>query len=408
MPNTKVGLYKRVQVEEGEMRFLPVAKDEKGRFLEDTVQHNEQPVKREDGSYYVRYRDGKRQVSLCLKGNSFADAVAFHKIKEAELQARAAGAKIVETVHRSKANQQAAPAPKTPAKVVPDNRVLLSDALASWLAEYERKPKKATWMSYRSAVDMFKECCTKNYLDELGREDVLAYVEHLRGKKLHPKTINGKYQVIVRFANAKKLKLEMEKGDRPKFTRKKGMDVELYEQEELDVLFAVCPPYESLVLQTFLETGFREQEIMHLYWSDIDFKRGEISVTAKPEWDWQAKDYEVRHVPVSDDLIAKLKTHKAESRGVFFLFFNHEIIALKLSRSSPSFGGRSFVDFHCLFLDFIFCPSIREADNDRDSRRIFFSRRSMSETAIFSETIFLSSTQVPTPAQATSLCAAAP
>lgn len=313
MPNTKVGLYKRCFVE-GEMRFLAVSKDDKGRFVPDTVRHNDQDVKREDGSYYARYRDNGRQISLCLKGNSFADAVAFHRIKEAELQARAAGAKIVETVHRSKFKQQEqAPAPKTPAKVVPDKRVLLSDALASWLAEYERKPKKSTWMAYRSAVDMFKECCTKTYLDELGREDILAYVEYLRGKKLHPKTINFKYTALIRFANAKKLRIEMEKGDRPKFTRKKGMDVQIYEQEDLDALFAICPPYESLVFQTFLETAFREQEIMHLCWSDIDFKHAEISVTDKPDMDWQAKDYEIRHVPVSDDLIEKLRAHKLKA-----------------------------------------------------------------------------------------------
>lgn len=311
MPNTKVGLYKRVQIE-GEMRFLPIARDAKGQFVKDTVKVNEEDIERKDGSYYVRFRDDGRQVSLCLKGNSFADAVAFHRIKEAELQARAAGAKIVETVHRSKQQpmQASSPAPRA----ITTNRVLLKTAIENWLAEYERRPKQATWKAYRQAVNLFLESCNKTYLDELGREDILAYVEYLRTAKLaHPKTVNSKYQTIIRFVNAKKLKIEMEKGDRPKFTRRKGQDVEIYEQEDLDTLFAACLPYESLVFQTFLESAFREQEITHLCWSDVDFKRGELAVNPKPEMSWEAKDYEIRHVPISDDLVSRLKAHKEKS-----------------------------------------------------------------------------------------------
>jgi len=141
----------------------------------------------------------------------------------------------------------------------------------------------------------------------------LAFVEFMRNKGLTDKTVNLKYQAILGFANSRKLELGMKKGDRPKFTQKKGRDVEIYEQEEWEALFNACNPYERLVFEFFLNSGFREGEVTHLYWSDIDFKRGEVSVTPKPEYNFTAKDYEIRHVPISDGLVAKLKAQKAQS-----------------------------------------------------------------------------------------------
>ena len=46
--------------------------------------------------------------------------------------------------------------------------------------------------------------------------------------------------------------------------------------------------------------GLRRSEIHWLSWSDIDFKRGQLSVT--PKDGWNPKDFEQRHIPMADDL----------------------------------------------------------------------------------------------------------
>jgi integrase len=48
---------------------------------------------------------------------------------------------------------------------------------------------------------------------------------------------------------------------------------------------------------------------MHFHVRDIDFKSRLVNVRAKPEFGWQPKDREERAVPISDDLIEKLRDY---------------------------------------------------------------------------------------------------
>jgi integrase len=64
------------------------------------------------------------------------------------------------------------------------------------------------------------------------------------------------------------------------------------------------------VLITALHTGFRFQELISLNWSDVDFQRRTISVTAKPEIGFSPKAHVERANPMSDRLVEVLKQHK--------------------------------------------------------------------------------------------------
>jgi integrase len=44
---------------------------------------------------------------------------------------------------------------------------------------------------------------------------------------------------------------------------------EIYEQVELEKLFAACDQEDRLWFEFFLMTGMRAQEVTHTYWSDI-------------------------------------------------------------------------------------------------------------------------------------------
>jgi len=56
-------------------------------------------------------------------------------------------------------------------------------------------------------------------------------------------------------------------------------------------------------------TGFREQEVMYLFWRDVNFELRTVRVTAKPELGFYPKRWEDREVPATVELITELQKH---------------------------------------------------------------------------------------------------
>ena len=71
------------------------------------------------------------------------------------------------------------------------------------------------------------------------------------------------------------------KNDWPRYTEE---EPEVYEQEELDKLFAVCDAEERLWYEFFLMTGEREQEVMYTEWrTSISSDQSFASLTSQTE-----------------------------------------------------------------------------------------------------------------------------
>jgi integrase len=100
------------------------------------------------------------------------------------------------------------------------------------------------------------------------------------------------------------------KNDWPRFTEE---EPEIYEQKELDKLFAACTVEERLWYHFFLMTGEREQEVMYTYWSDVNLVACTVRVTHKPDRGWTPKAYKEREIPIPAKLAANLKTWKAKA-----------------------------------------------------------------------------------------------
>ena len=98
---------------------------------------------------------------------------------------------------------------------------------------------------------------------------------------------------------------------------------EIYTDQELNALFkAVTAPRENLLFSLLLQTGVREQEAMHLEWDDIDPKRKVLKLQSKVKrWGFRLKDFEERELPLSNDLLAKLKAYKRDHAGLSTLIF---------------------------------------------------------------------------------------
>ena len=95
--------------------------------------------------------------------------------------------------------------------------------------------------------------------------------------------------------------------------------VKVYRHEELARFFAACSDQERALFATFLLTGFREQEVMFLRWSDVNFELRTVRVTSKPELGFYPKRWEDREVPAPVELIDELRkhTHRPNCQFVF-------------------------------------------------------------------------------------------
>jgi integrase len=92
-----------------------------------------------------------------------------------------------------------------------------------------------------------------------------------------------------------------------------------YGDSDLKAFFDACTTGEHTLFLTFLLTGFREQEVVHLSWTDINSAVDTIKVTAKPDLAFYPKRWEEREVPVPKMLIDRLRAHPHHktSRFVF-------------------------------------------------------------------------------------------
>ncbi len=57
-------------------------------------------------------------------------------------------------------------------------------------------------------------------------------------------------------------------------------------------------------------SGFREQEATHLLWSNVRFNSNIIEMRWKPQFNWTPKAYKEREVPVPNELLELLETHR--------------------------------------------------------------------------------------------------
>jgi integrase/recombinase XerD len=68
-------------------------------------------------------------------------------------------------------------------------------------------------------------------------------------------------------------------------------------------------------------TGMREQEVMYMYWSDINFSANTVRVSHKPDRGWTPKAYREREIPIPAKLVECLKVRKAKADKTCDLVF---------------------------------------------------------------------------------------
>jgi len=292
-----VNLTKRVRTDDG-LRYCPVAQSPNGRIKPDVVIVNGKPERHPEGAYYLEWRENGKRVRLSV-GKDAQDAVARRQRKEAELHALNNGVSVVS----ENGNGQRS----------------VAAAVAQFLEETELTKKPKTLAAYTTALNYITESCPKLYLHDIERHDLLKFCGFLRDeKKQSPRSIYNKFETLMSFLKANGIRGLVGKNDWPRYTEE---EPEMYEQEELDKLFKVCDPEEQLWYEFFLMTGMREQEVMHTYWSDVNFAASTVRVSHKPDRNWTPKAYKEREIPIPIKLVKNLKEWKGKTDKTCGLVF---------------------------------------------------------------------------------------
>jgi len=300
MANREVNLTKRIRIpDDNSTRFCPVVVSANGRIKPDVVLINGKEERHSEGSYYIEWYSGSKRNRVSV-GTNAADAMARRLRKEAELNAISHGATI-------------APEPGTTGRP-------LAKAIANYLDDVRTKQltnkpnnfgRHNTTGCYSTALDYFLESCHKQTLEQIDRRDLLTFAGFLQSeKKQGPRSVYNKFQIVMSFLKAQGIRGLVGKTDWPRYTEP---EPEIYENEDIEALFKACDEEERLWFEFFLMTGMREQEVMHVYWRDVNFTAATVRVSYKPDRSWSPKAYREREIPVPSKLIKTLKAWKAKN-----------------------------------------------------------------------------------------------
>lgn len=250
------------------------------------------------GRFYIDFlQDGKRlrlaagatPAEALAKAEQQEKLLAVHKAAEAagiELPAKVAAAAVGTSGHS------------------------LQVAVEDYLAETKDHKKGKTYSAYRTSLAYFLASCHKQTLEEVSRDDMMKYKTHLKREGQSDRSQRNKFENVMTFFKwcDKKyhinVKPELSAHDWPQFVEE---EVEIYTQEQLDKFFEACTNMENLWFTFFLETGMREQEVMHGSWTWLNFERNVITVRENKQFNWQPKKNKGRQIAIPSSLTTALK-----------------------------------------------------------------------------------------------------
>ncbi len=166
-------------------------------------------------------------------------------------------------------------------------------AVKNYLEQVEALKKPNTHRKYEAVLERFLEFFReRDSIDAISGDDLTGFVVTLKKEHgLGSNTILHNAVIIAQF---------LKRHGRSGTTREPALPeritplVKVYRHDELARFFAACSDRERALFATFLLTGFREQEVMYLFWSDVNFELRTVRVTAKPELGFYPKRWEDR------------------------------------------------------------------------------------------------------------------
>ncbi|SRR6266851_8299707 len=236
--------------------------------------------------FYVRDQRGGTQW-IRLEAQTLAEAKVEAEKQQHVLRAVAKGVEVI---------------------TVPDeNRERLRAKAAAYLSEVEANKSLATWRAYNRSLELFMQSCKRLNIAEVKREDLLAFKTFLKREELGERTIYNTFLNVTIFLKWCGRNVGVKKNDWP---AKPEREPEEYHADEIEKLLKAATKSERLLLNAFLNTGFRDGEISHLTYADIDHRHS--MWIARPKNGHNLKTTESqRRVPVGEWLTKKVMEKKA-------------------------------------------------------------------------------------------------
>lgn len=274
---SRVNIIKKIKAE-GSWKLLSIPRNAKGKY-----DWNALP----DGLYLVEwYAGGKRRRESA--GVTAAQALEAQRRKRHELEGRKLGVPGFELAGETS---------KPPA---------LHIAIRDYLAQVEALKKPNTHRKYEAVLNRFLEFFSdRQTIDQITCDDLTRFVISLKKEhQLGANTVLHNTIIVAQF---------FKRQGRPGVTRGLHLPERItplpreYREGDLSKFFAACDDGEQVLFSTFLLTGFRELEVVHLFWSDVNLELQTIRVTAKLDLGFYPKRWEEREVPIPAKLIALLR-----------------------------------------------------------------------------------------------------
>lgn len=267
-----------------------------GKIVRDHVLISGRDERHPEGKYYLEWYDIDNRRRRKPVPN-FADLVDQSRRKAIEVAAMRAG--VIE-----------APKVSSPAAEV---RTRVSTAIDSYLDFIRDHRASRTYLAYRYTLDtLFRESCSKPYVEDISREDILKFTTACYQKGFGGRTVYDKLVVVLQlFKRYGKTKL-LERSDWPEYVEKIRP---IYAAEEIHALLRSANDQEAIFLKFMLGSGFRDQEAQHVTWRDIEFENSLVRVTAKPIWRFKPKNWEERVVPLPAVLIEQLRALRDKQKA---------------------------------------------------------------------------------------------
>jgi integrase len=276
---SRVNIVKRIK-SDGRWKMLSIPRNPKGNY-----DWNALP----GGRYYVEwYLGGTRRRASA--GVTTAQALDSQRRKCHELEGRKLGVPGFETAGEATKKQP------------------LHVAITKYLEQIDTLKKPNTHRKYEAVLNRFGEFFRDiTSIDAISGDDLTRFVVALkRDHKLGANTVLHNAVIVAQF---------LKRHGRGGITRELQLPERItslpkeYREEDLGRFFEASFDSERVLFSTFLLTGFREQEVMYLFWSDINLQLQTVRVTAKPELGFYPKRCEERQIPASAELIAELEKH---------------------------------------------------------------------------------------------------
>ena len=287
----RVNIVKKIRVN-GAWKLASVL-ERNGKIVRDHVLISGHDEHHPEGAYYLEwYQEGRRRRRAV---GDLSEVVEAARRKSIELNAQKVG--IIEASPGSE-----------------EHRVTINQAIDDYLDFIKTHRKQRTYVTYRYTLDkLLKRSCHRSFVDQVTREDILQFMTDCYKHGLGKRTVYDKLVVVLQlFKRHGKIKL-IEPSDWPHYVETIRP---IYEAEEIAAMLKHADQNESIFLKFLLASGFRDREVRHVAWRDIDFRNSLVRVTAKPLWGFGPKNWEERAVPLPSALVEQLQKLRERRDGL--------------------------------------------------------------------------------------------